>query len=205
MGIKPTAGRLLDKSTKNYSSNEPPTPDLKSAPMKTDTSIAMKQELTQLAPALRRFAYSLTGSAADADDLLQNALERLLSRGVPEDIELAKWAFRVCRNIWIDEYRARKVRQHLNYAIEDSEEPVADGAQAIEDQIALTEVDAAMQQLPDDQRTIISLVALEGMSYKEVADTLSIPTGTVMSRLARARIALSRFLNPEQPPAAEGA
>lgn len=71
----------------------------------------MKEELIHLAPMLRRFAYSLTGSAPDADDLLQNTLERLLSRDIPADVELAKWAFRVCRNIWIDEYRARKIRQ----------------------------------------------------------------------------------------------
>lgn len=156
----------------------------------------MKEELTLLAPMLRRFAYSLTGSAHDADDLLQNTLERLLSRGVPEDVEIAKWAFRVCRNIWIDEYRARKVRQRNAYSLEESEEPFVDGEQAIYDQITLGEVDAAMDKLPADQRSIIALIAVQGMSYKEVAETLSIPTGTVMSRLARARIALANFLNP---------
>lgn len=154
----------------------------------------IKQELARLAPALRRFAYSLTGVAADADDLLQNTLERLLSHGVPEDIELAKWAFRVCRNLWIDEYRARKVRQRNTYSLDDTEEPHVDGEQAIHDQIALAQVDAAMNQLPDEQRSIMALVALQGMSYKEVAETLGIPAGTVMSRLARARIALANFL-----------
>lgn len=154
----------------------------------------MKQELTRLAPMLRRFAYSLTGSAADADDLLQSTLERLLSRGIPDDVEPAKWAFRVCRNLWIDEYRARKVRQKNVYSLDDTEEPAADGEQVIHDQIALAQVDAAMNRLPDDQRSIMALVALQGMSYKEVAETLGIPTGTVMSRLARARIALANFL-----------
>lgn len=156
----------------------------------------MREELARLAPMLRRFAYSLTGSAQDADDLLQNTLERLLTRGIPADIEPAKWAFRVCRNIWIDEYRARKIRQHNAYSLEDTEEPAVDGEQSIHDQISLSEVDAAMNKLPDDQRTIMALVALQGMSYKEVAETLGIPTGTVMSRLARARIALANFLNP---------
>lgn len=155
----------------------------------------MKEELTLLAPMLRRFAYSLTGSAQDADDLLQNTLERLLSRGVPADVEIAKWAFRVCRNIWIDEYRARKVRQHNTYALDDTDEPAVDGEQAIHDQIALAQVDAAMDKLPDDQRSVMALIAVQGMSYKEVADTLGIPTGTVMSRLARARVALANFLN----------
>ncbi|HCS63518.1 MAG TPA: RNA polymerase subunit sigma-70 [Cellvibrio sp.] len=156
----------------------------------------MKEELIRLAPMLRRFAYSLTGSAHDADDLLQNTLERLLSRGVPADVELAKWAFRVCRNIWIDEYRARKIRQRNAYSLEEIEEPAVDGEQTIFDQITLGEVNAAMDKLPDDQRSIMALVALQGMSYKDVAETLGIPAGTVMSRLARARIALANFLNP---------
>jgi RNA polymerase sigma factor (sigma-70 family) len=161
----------------------------------------MREELARLAPMLRRFAYSLTGSVHDADDLLQNTLERLLTRGIPENIEPAKWAFRVCRNIWIDEYRARKIRQHNTYALEDTEEPAVDGEQTIYDQIALDEVDAAMNKLPDDQRSIMALVALQGMSYKEVAETLGIPAGTVMSRLARARVALFNYLNPSPDPA----
>jgi RNA polymerase sigma factor (sigma-70 family) len=154
----------------------------------------MKKELTALMPMLRRFAYSLTGSRHDADDLLQNTIERLLTKGVPEDVELAKWAFRVCRNIWIDEYRARKIRNNAAQ-LPELEEPTVDGENAIYNEITLGEVNNAMDKLPDDQRSIIALVAVQGMSYKEVAETLSIPLGTVMSRLARARIALSQFLN----------
>lgn len=154
----------------------------------------MKKELTHLMPALRRFAYSLTGSAPDADDLLQNTIERLLSRGVPDDVELAKWAFRVCRNIWIDEYRARKIRYNAAQ-LPELEEPTVDGENIIYNQITLNQVNAAMDQLPDDQRSILALVAVQGMSYKEVAETLCVPMGTVMSRLARARVALSQFLN----------
>ncbi len=150
-------------------------------------------------PALRRFAYSLTGAAHDADDLLQNTIERILSRGVPDDVELAKWAFRVCRNIWIDEYRARKIR-HNAAQLPELEEPTVDGDKVIYNQITLDQVNTAMDKLPDEQRSILALVALQGMSYKEVAETLSIPLGTVMSRLARARVALSQFLNssPEE-------
>ncbi|WP_052417613.1 RNA polymerase sigma factor [Cellvibrio mixtus] len=161
----------------------------------------LQQELPRIAPMLRRFAYSLTGSAADADDLLQNTLERLLSRDVPADVELVKWAFRVCRNLWIDEYRARKVRQKNVYSLDETEEPAVDGEQAIHDQITLAQVDAAMDQLSDEQRSIMALVAVQGMSYKEVAETLGIPAGTVMSRLARARISLINFLNPASGPA----
>ena len=60
---------------------------------------------------LRRFCYSLTGNAADADDLLQATVEKLLNKGMPEDAHPAKWAYRVCKNVWIDEIRAREVRQ----------------------------------------------------------------------------------------------
>lgn len=158
----------------------------------------MNEELSQLLPpllpALRRFAYSLTGNRADADDLLQSTVERLLSRDLPEDVELAKWAFRVCRNMWIDEYRARKIRQNAAQ-LPELEEPTEDGANRIYNEITLKQVNTAMDKLPDDQRSILALVAVQGMSYKEVAETLSIPMGTVMSRLARARVALSQFLN----------
>jgi RNA polymerase sigma-70 factor (ECF subfamily) len=159
----------------------------------------MREQLTRLVPMLRRFAFSLTGSRHDADDLVQNTVERLLSRGVPADVELAKWAFRVCRNLWIDEYRARKIRQNAAQ-LPELEEPAVNGEQHVCAQISLRQVNTAMDQLPDDQRAILALVAVQGMSYKEVADTLSIPMGTVMSRLARARVALHQYLNkPRQP------
>ncbi|MES2822564.1 MAG: RNA polymerase sigma factor [Pseudomonadota bacterium] len=154
----------------------------------------MKEELLILMPAIRRFAYSLTGSSQDADDLLQNTVERVLSRGVPDDVELVKWAFRVCRNLWIDEYRARKVRRNDADVAALLDEQTIDGEKIICDQITLQQVNNAMAKLPDDQRSILALVAVQGMSYKEVAETLSIPIGTVMSRLARARIALSQYL-----------
>lgn len=155
----------------------------------------MKKELTALMPMIRRFAYSLTGSPHDADDLLQNTIERVLSRGVPEDVDLTKWVFRVCRNIWIDEYRARKVRQIAAESPELTEEQFVDGNKIIYNQITLDQVNIAMDKLPEDQRSILALIAVQGMSYKEVSETLSIPMGTVMSRLARARIALSQYLN----------
>ena len=145
-------------------------------------------------PAIRRFAYSLTGSPHDADDLLQTTIERVLTRGVPEDVELVKWVFRVCRNLWIDEYRARKIRRSDVDAAELLDEQAIDGEKIICDHITLHQVNDAMDQLPDDQRSILALIAVQGMSYKEVAETLSIPMGTVMSRLARARIALSQYL-----------
>ena len=154
----------------------------------------MKEELLILMPAIRRFAYSLTGSPHDADDLLQTTIERVLSRGVPDDVELVKWVFRICRNLWIDEYRARKVRHSDVDAAELLDEQAIDGEKIICNNITLHQVNSAMDQLPADQRSILALVAVQEMSYKEVAETLSIPIGTVMSRLARARVALSQYL-----------
>lgn len=156
----------------------------------------MQQELTDLLPALRRFAYSLTGSIADADDLLQNTVERILTRDMPSDVDLMKWAFRICRNVWIDECRARKVRRDATENPELSDGQVTDGEHQTTKEIEWSRVDAAMSRLPEDQRQIISLVAIQGMPYKMVAEILEVPKGTVMSRLARARAALSEALSP---------
>lgn len=155
----------------------------------------MKDELTPLLPAIRRFAYSLTGSMHDADDLLQSTVERLLSKPVPDDVELLKWAFRVCRNLWIDDYRARKIREKAATDPQLRGENHVDGEQAIYDAITLNQVNEAMDDLPDDQRSILALVAVQGLAYKDVAEALQIPIGTVMSRLARARVALSQRFN----------
>ncbi|MDT0604982.1 RNA polymerase sigma factor [Thalassotalea castellviae] len=153
----------------------------------------MKNEIIALIPMIRRFAYSLTGNHHDADDLLQNTIERILTKGVPEDVELTKWMFRVCRNLWIDEYRSRQVRQAATQSPELHEQAVQ-GEQEQTQKLRVREVNQAMSVLPTDQRSILSLVAIQGMSYKEVSETLSIPIGTVMSRLARARSSLSQCL-----------
>lgn len=163
----------------------------------------MQQQLKQLLPGLRRFAYSLTGTVPDADDLLQSTVEKLLQRAPPEGVELAPWAFRICRNLWIDECRARKVRQDATQKPELTDGQWVDGERATTSQIELEQVNEAMSRLPDGQREIIALVALQGLSYQEVAETLELPKGTVMSRLARARMALSDLLNvnPARPTA----
>ncbi|KMT65904.1 RNA polymerase sigma factor [Catenovulum maritimum] len=157
----------------------------------------MKTELTLLVPMIRRFAFSLTGNQHDADDLLQNTVERVLAKGVPEDVDLNKWVFRVCRNLWIDEYRSRKVRQTAAESPELSQYSEVSAEHVMQQKLSLQQINTAMDVLPNDQRSIISLVAIQGMSYKEVAETLSVPLGTVMSRLARARASLSQCLKHE--------
>lgn len=155
----------------------------------------MNEELKELLPALRRFAWSLSQSREDADDLLQATVERLLRKGVPEQVALARWAFTVCRNLWVDEYRARKVRQTVALETEYSEVAQVDGERAVHAEMELSRVRQAMQHLPQDQLEVLSMVAVQGLSYKGVAEVLEIPLGTVMSRLARARSRLVELMN----------
>lgn len=149
----------------------------------------MKTELKTLLPQLRRFAFSLTGSVQDADDLVQNTIERLLNNPPEPHVTLLHWCFRVCRNVWIDEYRSRKVRQ-AGANEPELQEASTDGEATMLAQIQLTQVQKAMNQLPDEQKEVLSLVAVQGCSYAEAAQILALPAGTIMSRLARARSAL---------------
>ncbi|MEX0903139.1 MAG: RNA polymerase sigma factor [Pseudohongiellaceae bacterium] len=155
----------------------------------------MKEQLVELLPGLRRFSWSLTNSAHDADDLLQATVERLLSKGVPEGVEVARWAFTVCRNLWVDEYRSRKVRQRAQWDPELAEAVEINGERNVHLQMELQEVNRAMEQLPRDQHIVLTMVAVQGLSYKSVAEALDIPQGTVMSRLARARSKLVELLH----------
>ncbi|MBH0055597.1 RNA polymerase sigma factor [Pseudoalteromonas sp. SWXJZ94C] len=157
----------------------------------------MNETLKNLLPMLRRFAYSLTGSKADADDVVQITIEKLLVKGIPDDVEPAKWAFKICRNVWIDEYRSRKVRQNTAQADILPELITNDEHNVLEMMQMMQKVNVALGQLPDEQRAIVSLVALQGMAYKEVAHTLDIPIGSVMSKLSRARSTLYNLIKPD--------
>jgi len=162
--------------------------------IKKGEKASMKEQLMELLPALRRFSWSLTNSVHDADDLLQDTVERLLSKGVPEDVELARWAFTVCRNLWVDEYRSRKVRQTVDLDPDLSEAGQVDGEKDVHTQMDLAQVNRAMQNLPQEQHLVLAMIAVQGLSYKGVAEVLDIPLGTVMSRLARARSNLMELM-----------
>lgn len=158
----------------------------------------MRDELTELVPSLRKFAYSLTGNVHDADDLLQVTLEKLLSKPIPAEATLMAWAFRVCRNCWIDEYRAKKVRANAGDALEHDAREMqgqVDMDEVITHSVTLKQVSSAMDELPCEQRETLSLVALQGMSYSDASEVLQVPTGTIMSRLARARAKIASLLN----------
>lgn len=136
---------------------------------------------------LRRFCLSLSGTAADADDLLQVTVERILDKGMPADADATKWAYRVCKNAWIDELRSREVRQRYpqQVAWDTDEAPSAEDSASRER--AVEAVALAMDALPVEQRLALTLVAVEGKSYAEAAEILEVPVGTIMSRIARAR------------------
>jgi len=145
---------------------------------------------------LRKFCFSLTGSAADADDLLQTTVERVLEKGMPVDAHAAKWAYRVCKNAWIDELRSREVRhrypQLVMEQLEDS--PSAERTAGGERQVAA--VSEALGKLPREQRLALTLVAIDGKTYAEAAEILEVPVGTIMSRIARARRNLMEIYDP---------
>src|SRR5690606_13200902 len=157
----------------------------------------MNDQLTQLLPAIRRFAYSLTGSAHDADDLLQNTVERILSRPVPDDVDLLKWAFRICRNLWIDDYRAQKVRGQATGCEELQETPI-DGEAVIHNQITLMEVDSAMSTLPNNHREILYIEDVQDLAKQVEAESLKFPVVTLMMRQERVWVTKNRQLNSTQ-------
>jgi len=159
--------------------------------------VFVRQNILQILPRLRRFAFALTGEEHDADDLLQGTIEKLLKKGVPEGVSLDRWAFRVCKNLWVDETRRRKVRVLTEIEdLADSTPSPGEEHLAI-NRITLKQVNKAMERLPEDQRSTLALVALGGLSYSEVAEVMDIPIGTVMSRVARARKALAvKFPDP---------
>lgn len=121
---------------------------------------------------------------------MQATAERVLDKGVPENVELLRWMFKVCRNLWIDDRRAHQVRQLAHRQPELSDEPTVSGEAVALGELALREVEHALAHLPDEQRDVLALVAVEGLTYREAAEVLDTPIGTVMSRLARARAAL---------------
>jgi RNA polymerase sigma-70 factor (ECF subfamily) len=154
---------------------------------------ALGEDIIQLLPRLRRFARTLAGNPHDADDLVQIAIERALARSAQlrEGAPLSSWMFGILRNAWIDESRGRTRRNRL-FAPEELGEHVADptGGQQAESLI----VQAAVASLPEEQREVIGLVLVEGLSYREAAEILGVPIGTVTSRLARGREALQAKL-----------
>lgn len=155
-----------------------------------------REELISLLPRLRRFAFGLTGTVQDADDLVQSACERALNRSHQwtPGTRLDSWMFYIIKNIHIDELRKHKLRGDP-VDTNDYHQVVDNKAhRRSENHSNLKQVAAAMEHLPEDQRVILMLVCVEEYTYREAAAILEIPIGTVMSRLARARVNLNERL-----------
>lgn len=149
-------------------------------------------QLLQALPPLRRYCYALTGNAANADDLLQSSAEKALSRWhqYEDGTHFDRWLYRLCRNHWIDTMRREKPTEEWQ---EDAglDPQSLSLEQEVEQKVSLELVQVQMENLSGALRIVLYLVAVEGRSYQETADILDIPTGTVMSRLSRARQQLS--------------
>jgi RNA polymerase sigma-70 factor, ECF subfamily len=153
-----------------------------------------RQRIVELLPRLRRFAYALTGDRDRGDDLVQETCVRALSKLDlwQPGTRLDSWLYAIAQNLWFDRMRAVKVRGEQIDIESIDDLRGEDGRVVTENRLTLSAVSAAIEQLPPDQRVVIALVCVEGLSYKNAAHVLDIPVGTVMSRLARARLALFR-------------
>lgn len=165
----------------------------------------MRHDLIALLPRLRRFARGLAGAADQADDLVQASVEKALRNldGFTTGTRMDAWMFRIIRNTWIDTVRAR--RDTVDYDAEAADTIIgSDGRTTTEARLHLAEVRRAMASLPEDQRAVLMLVCVEGLRYREVAEVLDVPEGTVMSRLSRARLALAEKLKDKPLRAEKG-
>ncbi|MDX2290282.1 MAG: RNA polymerase sigma factor [Hyphomicrobiaceae bacterium] len=171
-------------------------------------TIEVRQEIVELLPRLRRFAYSLTGSLEDADDVVQTACLRALTRldQFTPGTRLDSWMFRIVQTVTID--RGRRSRRSKVVSGSDEIESIGYDQrihETAEARVDLAIVRRAMaQDLPEEQRAVVALVCVDGLSYQEAATTLGIPIGTVMSRLARARRKLASLLEQGSPGAPTG-
>lgn len=153
------------------------------------------EQLREIIPRLRRFAVSLTRNCSSADDLVQSCLERALTSWGDKRVEgdLRAWLFSILYRQFLDAHRrSRRYARMLEFFTgRDDAQP------SVERTVIAQSTLNAFDQLPTEQRALLLWVSVEGLSYKEVAEILDVPTGTVMSRLSRARQALRQLSDGE--------
>ena len=157
---------------------------------------ALIRALLAHVPGLRRYAAALAGNAADADDLVQDCIERALVRRdtLREPDSLGRWLKTILHNLYVTKLRRRGA---ASVPIEDFAEDLALSVPP-EDQGQIRDLVRALSTLSVEHRQVLLLISLEGLSYREVAEVLDIPIGTVMSRLARARERLRSLLDGDE-------
>ena len=157
-----------------------------------------EQPLLTWVPRLRRYARALAGNRDDADDLVQDTLERAwakhgLWRGV---VDMRAWLFGIMHNLHVDGVR----RPRLQTVAIDDDTPEVPVTATQGERLAVLDLQAALDLLPVEQKEIVLLIALEDMAYADVAKTLNIPIGTVMSRLSRGRERLRALIEGRAAP-----
>lgn len=162
----------------------------------------LRRAIIPLLPRLRRFCMGLAGNRDDGDDLAQATIGRALAaeRSFVPGTRLDSWLFRIAQNLHIDQRRRRATR-----GIEIDPDDItgyagSDGREIAEVRSDLDHVRQRFERLPEEQRMVLTLVVVDGRSYQETADIIGVPTGTVMSRLCRARRALAHQIDPETAP-----
>jgi RNA polymerase sigma-70 factor, ECF subfamily len=166
------------------------------------TGADLPNMLPTMLPRLWVFALRLCGDQHDAEDLVQKACVRALERAhqLQPDTKPVSWMFSIVHSIWMNELRARQVRKRSSIEWDD------DLLDMVADRIAVTpeehvmngQILAAVERLSESQRLVMLLIAVEGLSYSEAAETLGVPIGTVMSRLSRARQAVGSLLGERE-------
>lgn len=159
----------------------------------------LTEQLIELIPRMRRFATGLSGSVDRGDELVQAACERLLKRkdSLRGHTRLDSWMYQVIRNLHIDGIRAQSVRDRGAEGLRQTMHLNPVSRDPMESQLRLHEVNQAMQALSEEHRAVLMLICVEGLSYKEAAEVLQVPMGTVTSRVVRARKALMGQLDDE--------
>lgn len=154
-------------------------------------------------PRLRRYARALTRDVVAADDLVQDCLARALGKLHlwQEGTDLRAWLFTILHNQYVNQVR-RAVREGVVVGLSETE-PMLTRAPHQGKRLELRDLERAIAKLPEEQRSVILLVGLEGMRYEEVAEILDVPVGTVRSRLSRGRDALRRLMGIVPDRAAE--
>jgi RNA polymerase sigma-70 factor (ECF subfamily) len=143
---------------------------------------------------LWRYGLVLSGARDVADDLVQATCVRAIERAsqFQPGTRLDRWLFSILRSIWLNELRARRVREGGGF-VDAAEALVVDGGHEMETNILAAQVLREVGGLPEAQREAVLLVYVEGLSYREAAEVLAAPIGTVMSRLAAARLTLGKL------------
>jgi RNA polymerase sigma-70 factor (ECF subfamily) len=155
----------------------------------------LQHQIAGLLPRLSRFARVLAGSRAEADRLLQSVCERALhhTRQWDAGTRLDGWLFRIAQTLWRDRGHAGQARV---WATETSRPSAADAAPHADIDVLVRRVQQAVDTLPEEQRVVLLLVCVEGMNYRDAAEAASIPLGTLVTRLAQARLSLAGQVGP---------